>query len=72
MDVYLRETAHDQANQFPDVGEGRVTAGVPDVFTADVQHRAQRHTTHRDVITHVEQQAVQMFTQLHGLRNTKC
>lgn len=64
---YLREAAQHQPHQLPDVGEGRVAGGVADVLAADVQHRAQRHSTERDVVTHVEQEAVEVLPQLHGL-----
>lgn len=37
------------------------------MLAADVQHRAQRHSTERDVVTHVEQEAVEVLAQLHGL-----
>lgn len=37
------------------------------MLAADVQHRAQRHSTERDVVTHVEQEAVEVLPQLHGL-----
>lgn len=37
------------------------------MLAADVQHRAQRHSTQRDVVAHVEQQAVEVLPELHGL-----
>lgn len=37
------------------------------MLAADVQHRAQRHSTERDVVTHVEKEAVEVLPQLHGL-----
>lgn len=64
---YLREAAQHQPHQLPDVGEGRLAGGVADVLAADVQHRAQRHSTKCDVVTHVEQEAVEVLPQLHGL-----
>lgn len=67
--MYLREATQYQPDQFSDIGEGRVTSGVSDVFAADVQHRAQRYSTQCNIITHVEKQAVQVLPQLHGLRS---
>lgn len=43
--VYLGKATQYQPHQLPDIGKGRVTGGVSDVFAADVQHRAQRHST---------------------------
>lgn len=67
--MYLGKATQYQPDQFSDIGEGRVTSGVSYVFAADVQHRAQRHSTHCDIITHVEKQAVQVFPQLHRLHS---
>lgn len=39
------------------------------MFAADVQHRAQRHSTQCNIITHVEEQAVQVLPQLHRLHS---
>lgn len=39
------------------------------MFAADVQHRAQRNATQRDVVAHVQKQAVQMLPQLHRLHS---
>lgn len=39
------------------------------MFAADVQHRAQRNSTQRNVIAHVQEQAVQMLPQLHRLHS---
>lgn len=67
--MYLRKATQYQPDQFSDVGEGRVTSGVSNVFAADVQHRAQWYSTQCNIITHVEQQAVQVLPQLHGLQS---
>lgn len=56
--MYLGKAAQYQTDQFSDVGEGRVTAGVSNVFAADVQHSAHRQPSQRDVVAHVEKQAV--------------
>lgn len=69
--MYLGKATQYQPDQFSDIREGRVTSRVSDVFAADVQHRAQRHSTHCNIITHVEKQAVQVFPQLHGLHRKK-
>lgn len=39
------------------------------MFAADVQHRAQRNSTQRNIVAHVEKQAVQVLPQLHGLHS---
>lgn len=65
--AYLGKAAQHQPDQFSDIGEGRVTSRISNVFAADVQHRAQRHSTQCNIITHVEKQAVQVFPQLHRL-----
>lgn len=65
--MHLGKAAQYQPHKLPDIGEGWVAAGVSDVFAADVQHRAQRHSTQCDIITHVEKQAVQVLPQLHRL-----
>ncbi len=67
--AYLGKAAQYQPDQFSDIGEGRVTTGVSNVFAADVQHRAQRHSTQCNIIAHVEKQAVQVFAQLHRLHS---
>lgn len=67
--MYLRKATQYQPDQFSDIGEGRVTSGVSNVFAADVQHRAQRYSTQCNIIAHVEKQAVQVLPQLHRLRS---
>ncbi len=60
--MYLRETAENEPHQLPDVWKWRVTVGVPDVSTAGVQTRPYGESSERGVITHAEQDAVQMFS----------
>lgn len=67
--AHLGQASQYQSDQLSDVGEGGVTSGVPDVFAADVQHRAQRNSTQRNVVAHVQEQAVQMLPQLHRLHS---
>lgn len=68
--THLRKRAQDQPHQSPDVGERRVTVRVTDVCAAGVQDRAYGEPREGGVITHGQQDAVQMLSQFHWLKQT--
>jgi len=69
--TYLRETAKNKSHQPPDVWKRRVTVGVTDVSAAGVQNRPCRQSAECGIITHVEQDSVQVFSQFHWLKHTR-
>lgn len=69
--TYPRQASQNQSDQLLHVRERRGTVAVPDVGTAGIQNSPNRHTGINDILTHAQEDAVEVVSKLDGLVTNK-
>lgn len=69
--TYPRQASQNQSDQLLHIWKRRGTVAVPYVGTAGIQNSPYRHTGINDILTHAQQDAVEMVSKLDGLVTNK-